>query len=233
MQAIVLVGGFGTRLRSVIADVPKPMAPIKDKPFLAHLLHYLKKQGITRVIFPIHYMGESIRSYFQSRYLGMDILYAVEEQPLGTGGAMVNALSLIHDKHEPVFVLNGDTFLKLDYQAMVQQHCSQHATLTMALRRVEECDRYGKVVTENQRIMAFREKGEAGPGLINAGVYLLHPQLFAPFSLPERFSFETDFLFPYLAQLQPQAFIANDYFIDIGIPDDYARALQDLPAFEQ
>src|ERR1700735_1382194 len=118
MQAIVLVGGFGTRLRSVLADVPKPMAPIQDKPFLAHLLHYLKKHGITNVVFPIHYMGEKIRAYFQSQYDGINIQYVEKAQPLGTGGAIVNALSVIPEVRDPIFVINGDTFLKLDYQSM-------------------------------------------------------------------------------------------------------------------
>ncbi|VVC76499.1 D-glycero-alpha-D-manno-heptose 1-phosphate guanylyltransferase [Aquicella siphonis] len=232
MQAIILAGGLGTRLRQVVADVPKPMAPIQGEPFLAHLLQYLKRQGITRVIFPIHYMGETIRAYFQSQYAGMEIFYAQEESPLGTGGAMVNALPLLRDAHEPVFILNGDTFLKLDYQAMYEQHEAEKSVLTMALRSVEDCARYGKVMTNGRYIAAFREKGEAGPGLINAGVYLIHPGLFTPFELPSSFSFEHDFLLPHLNQLKPRAFVANDYFIDIGIPEDYARAVSELPALE-
>lgn len=233
MQAIVLVGGFGTRLRTVLADVPKPMAPIQDKPFLAHLLHYLKKHGITKVVFPVHYMGEKIRAYFQSHYAGIAIQYVEEEQPLGTGGAIVNALKEMPETHEPVFVLNGDTFLQLDYQAMYEQHQCAGSALTMALRRVDDCSRYGKVVSENKRITEFREKGEHGQGLINAGVYLIHPDLFAQFDLPLQFSFENDFLIPHLSALSPQPFIANDYFIDIGIPEDYARAINDLPALHR
>ncbi len=230
MQAIVLVGGMGTRLRSVIADVPKPMAPIHDKPFLAHLLYYLKKQGITSVVFPVHYMGEKIRAYFSANYAGIDIQYVEEETPLGTGGAIVNSLTAIPDLHSPVFVLNGDTFLKLDYQAMYQAQQKQNTALTIALRQVNDCSRYGKVVVDDQHIVEFREKGEVGAGLINAGVYLVRPSLFADYRLPQRFSFETDFLLPFLPDLNPHAFITNDYFIDIGIPDDYAKAINDLPA---
>ncbi len=229
MRAIILVGGLGTRLRAVLRDLPKPMAPIRDKPFLAYLLHYLQTQGITQVIFPVHYLSEKIRGYFQSHYAGIDIQYVEEAQPLGTGGAMVNALSVLRKVKEPVFVLNGDTFAKLDYKAMYDQHRKQDATLTMALRMVDDCQRYGKVITENNRIIAFKEKGESGPGLINAGVYLINPDLFSRFTLPPQFSFEYDFMLPHLIKLNPQAFIANDYFIDIGIPEDYSRAIKDLP----
>jgi len=233
MQAIVLVGGFGTRLRTVVTDLPKPMAPIQDKPFLAHLLLNLKRHGITNVVLPIHFMGEKIRAYFQSEYAGISIQYAVEEQPLGTGGAIVNALKFISATDEPVFVLNGDTFLQLDYQAMYEQHQQTGASLTMALRRIDDCSRYGKVITEDNKIIKFSEKGEPGPGLINAGVYLIHPQLFSQYQLPSQFSFENEFLFPHLNSIAPRPFLANDYFIDIGIPEDYARAINDLPALEQ
>jgi D-glycero-alpha-D-manno-heptose 1-phosphate guanylyltransferase len=227
VKAIILVGGLGTRLRSVLRDLPKPMAPIRDKPFLAYLLHYLQKQGITQIVFPVHYLSEKIKEYFQSHYAGIDIQYVEEAQPLGTGGAMVNALSVLREVKEPVFVLNGDTFAKLDYQAMLDQHQKQHATLTMALRHVSDGDRYGKVITENNRIITFKEKGESGPGLINAGVYLINPDLFSRFSLPPQFSFERDFMLPHLIKLNPQAFIVDDYFIDIGIPEDYSRAIKD------
>lgn len=233
MQAIVLVGGLGTRLREVITDVPKPMAPIQDKPFLAYLLTYLKKQGITHIIFPVHFMGEKIESHFQSQYDGIAIQYVYEEHPLGTGGAIVNALSLLHDTTKPVFVLNGDTFVKLNYHVMYDRHLTDNVDLTMALRAVDDCSRYGKVVTEHNRIIEFREKGEHGPGLINAGVYLINPNVFAKFNMPRHFSVEKDFIFPYLSQLTPQPFMTNDYFIDIGIPEDYARAILELPELEK
>lgn len=230
MRAIILVGGFGTRLRSVLPDLPKPMAPIQGKPFLAYLLDYLQQQGITRVIFPVHYLGEKIRSYFQSHYAGITIEYVEEQEPLGTGGAIVNALAAWSDQSsEPVFVLNGDTFVTMDYRAMYQEQVMSGAQLVMALRKVSDCSRYGKVMTKDHHITAFKEKGETGPGYINAGVYLIDPALFDKYSLPAVFSFEKDFMFPYAGILRPRAFIANDYFIDIGIPEDYARAAQELP----
>lgn len=227
MQAIILAGGFGTRLRSVLADVPKPMAPIHDKPFLAYLLDYLQAQGITEVVLSVHYLREQIQAYFKDSYQQMTIRYAIEEQPLGTGGAIIKSLQLV-DKNQPVFVLNGDTFLRLNYKVMLLQHHWQAAPLTMALRKIPDCSRYGVVITEEDKVVAFKEQGTAAAGLINAGVYLLNPTLFNNTALPEQFSFERDFLFPQIATLQPRPFIVDDYFIDIGVPEDYARALVDF-----
>lgn len=223
MQAIILAGGFGTRLRSVVADVPKPMAPIQGRPFLAYLMDYLKIHGMTEIVLSVHYLREQIQDYFKSSYRDIQISYAVEDEPLGTGGAILKSLSLI-DPTQPVFVLNGDTFLKLNYQAMYSRYLSSQSLLTMALRKVSDCSRYGVVVTNGDIANEFQEQGGHYPGLINAGVYLLNPSLFETFSLPEKFSFERDFLFPSISTLKPQAFIVDEYFIDIGVPEDYARA---------
>lgn len=228
MQAIILAGGFGTRLQSVVKNIPKPMAPVQGKPFLAYLVEYLKSQGITKVILSVHYLREQIEDYFKSSYQGVAISYAVEERPLGTGGAIAHALQCI-ESIAPVFVLNGDTFLKLDYQAMFAQHQKTLPAITMALRKIVDCSRYGVVLTERGVVTAFNEQGDDHPGLINAGVYLIDPTLFQKFPVGAlQFSFERDFLFCNISQLRPQTFIVNDYFIDIGIPEDYARALKDL-----
>lgn len=227
MQAIILAGGFGTRLRSVLPDLPKPMAPIQDKPFLAYLLAYLKSQGITHVIMPVHYMAEKIIGYFEAQETGITIQFIQEDKPLGTGGAIQNALTAYHAA-DPIFILNGDTFVKLDYKAMYAKHVTAKANMTMALREVADVSRYGKVVTQADSVVEFREKGEQGRGLINAGVYLIQPDLFAKYNLPQQFSFEQDVIFPHLHEIQIQAFHANDYFIDIGIPEDYARAVRDF-----
>lgn len=228
MQAIVLVGGFGTRLQSVVSDVPKPMAPIAGKPFLAHLLDYLRLQGVNSVVFPVHHMREKIQDYFQSSYNGLLIQYVEEETPLGTGGAIVNALRCF-EAEGPVLVLNGDTFVKLDYQGIYQQHIERQSALTIALRSVEDCSRYGGVLLDGYRISGFSEKGTQGQGLINAGVYVVNPDLFARFDMPELFSFEADFVQPYLDTIQPQGYITSDYFIDIGVPDDYEKAQTQIP----
>lgn len=225
MHAIILAGGLGTRLRTMVPDLPKPMAPIHNKPFLAHLLDYLEAQGIRRVTFSVHYMHEKIQAYFQTQYNHILIDYVVEEELLGTGGAIAYALAAIKPQ-QPVFVLNGDTFVKLDYRAMFAAGYGH--TLVMALRSMADCSRYGGVVVEEETIVGFQEKGVVGPGLINAGVYLLDPALFSGYLLPKQFSFEQDFLMPHLALLKPRAFLANHYFIDIGIPADYAQAIADL-----
>lgn len=227
MQAIILAGGFGTRLRSVIADVPKPMAPIHGKPFLAYLIDYLITQGITDVVLSVHYLREQIQAYFKSEYSGINVSYVVEDEPLGTGGAIMKSLRMVKP-NKPTFVLNGDTFLKLNYQAMYARHMDAQANASMALRTVPDCSRYGVVCIEGNVANEFKEQGGHYPGLINAGVYLLNATVFDAFSLPEVFSFERDFLFPKIALLQPQAFIVDEYFIDIGVPEDYARACVDF-----
>lgn len=228
MQAIILAGGFGTRLSQVLPNIPKPMAPIAEKPFLAYLLDYLQQQGVTQVIFSVHHLAEQIQNYFNDNYHGLTISYVHEAKPLGTGGAMAYALSTMQT-NQPIFVLNGDTFVQVDYRAMFAAQQQHAKALMLALRPVPDCTRYGKVITQDDLIAGFKEKGETGPGLINAGVYLLQPDLFSQFNLPEVFSFEQDFLIRYLDKLQPGFFIANDYFIDIGIPEDYARADRELP----
>lgn len=227
MQAIILAGGFGTRLRSVLTNVPKPMAPIRNKPFLAYLLDYLKSQSITEVILSVHYLREQIQAYFGKEYNGLTVNYAIEDQPLGTGGAIAHALNQFAIT-QPLFILNGDTFLKLDYRAMHAQHQKHRPLITMALRKITDCSRYGTVLVENNQVIGFKDQGGAHPGLINAGVYLLHPSIFSTFNMPTQFSIEKDFLFPHAAALKPEAFIVDDYFIDIGIPEDYARANTEL-----
>lgn len=227
MRAIILAGGFGTRLQSVLAQVPKPMAPISNQPFLAHLMHYLQIQGITEVILSVHYLREQIQDFFGDEYLGIKIQYALEDEPLGTGGAMVYALQQCPTDH-PVFVLNGDTFVKLNYRAMYASHVAQCARLTVALRDVADAARYGKVLTESDHITGFAEKGGTGRGLINAGVYLMSPDLFHGYRVPAKFSFETEFINLYLSALRPRFYLANEYFIDIGIPEDYERAQREL-----
>lgn len=225
MQAIILAGGFGTRLQSVVKDVPKPLADINGKPFLSYLLQNLQSYGITDVVISVGYLQEKIIEYFGDSFLGMKISYATEEKPLGTGGAILNSLKFI-DKKKPVLVLNGDSFLQVDYQKLL----TAHKNFTMVLRKMDDCSRYGQVVVEGNKIVEFKEKSsEKNSGLINGGIYLLNPKIFEKFSLPESFSFESDFVMKHLQELELQAFIADEYFIDIGIPDDYKKAQNDLP----
>ena len=231
MDAIVLVGGFGTRLSQVLPDVPKPMAPINEKPFLAYLLTYLARQGMRRILLPVHYKREQIMDYFGAQFQGMSIDYVIEDKPLGTGGAIQNALRQ-SGWRDTVFVLNGDTFVRLDYARWFAQHKAEQALFGMALRNVDNAGRYGRVEVQGERVVAFCEKGADVPGLINAGVYLFQPALLLDQGMPQVFSFELDFLMQKVNLIQPRAFITDDYFIDIGIPADYDRAKADLSRWE-
>jgi D-glycero-alpha-D-manno-heptose 1-phosphate guanylyltransferase len=228
MEAIILAGGFGTRLKSVVTDVPKPMAPINGQPFLAFLLSYLEKQGFEKVILSVGYRHEVIIAYFKDRFRKIQVSYSVEHEPLGTGGAIKKALGLLES--QLVFILNGDTFLEMDFCDMLSAHRESHADVTLALKQVSDVSRYGHVLTEGQRIIAFHEKGATGCGFINGGVYLLSANLFDRFDLPDTFSFEKDFLYPRCGELLLHGFSADGYFIDIGVPEDYLRAQSELRA---
>lgn len=223
-EAIVLAGGFGTRLQSVVNDVPKPMAPVKGKPFLTYLLDYLQGFGFTHVVLSTGYLHEKIESYFGGSYSGMKISYAYEDSPLGTGGGILNALQLCHT--ENVVVLNGDTLFRVDFHALENLFTQKETMLSIILRTVEDTSRYGRVsIDGNGKIIGFVEKKNAsGIGTINGGIYLLNKQLFSKFSVGQKFSFEKDIMEKMYA-LQPfYAYVSDGYFIDIGVPEDYMRA---------
>jgi D-glycero-alpha-D-manno-heptose 1-phosphate guanylyltransferase len=230
MHAVILAGGFGTRLRSAVSDVPKPLAPIGGRPFLAWFIDVLIRQGITSVTLSVHHDWQKIKDYFTANKVSIPIHYAVEETPLGTGGAMAFALAE-HAGNEPVIVLNGDSYSRVDYKALYAAHNKTGGKLTIVLRHVPDTSRYsyGAVAIEDGVITYFGEGAPGKPGLINAGVYVMDPKLFAENDMPQAFSFERDFLPPRLATLKPHAFSVDDYFIDIGVPADYARACKELP----
>jgi D-glycero-alpha-D-manno-heptose 1-phosphate guanylyltransferase len=229
MEAIVLAGGPGKRLRSRVADRPKPLVPIAGRPFLAILLDYLYRQGMARVILSVGYDRDKIIDLFGRRYGALDLAYAVEEAPLGTGGAIAHAL--LQASSQLVWVLNGDTFLELDYGAMHDAflRASPHPSMAMALRRVPNASRYGVVVIENGLVAGFAPAGSAAGGWINSGVYLVRPPLFPP-DTPAVFSFERDFLPTACRRARIQAFETDGWFIDIGVPEDFDRAQAELPA---
>lgn len=214
-EAIILCGGLGTRLRSVISDVPKPMAPIKNKPFLAFVLEYLKKQNISRVVLAVSYKYEIIQEYFGNSYLGIQILYSIEKEPLGTGGAILEALNLINS--DSCYVLNGDTFFDVNLDRLKLDN----SDICVALKPMKNFDRYGSVdIDNNSYISAFNEKKFTSNGLINGGVYLIKKNIFNSFNLPNKFSFEEFFQENFLI-FNAKATVFDDYFIDIGIPQDY------------
>ncbi|EKK5714180.1 nucleotidyltransferase family protein, partial [Campylobacter coli] len=182
MQAIVLAGGLGTRLRSVVQDLPKPMAPINGKPFLAFVLEYLKKQGITEIILSVSYKYELIQEYFKDEFHGMKIHYNIEKELLGTGGAIKDALKFVKNE---VYVLNGDTFFDIDLKKPVLNS----SKICIALKQMQNFDRYGTVNVDEQGIVtSFEEKVFKKQGLINGGVYLLKKDIFNNFSLERKFS---------------------------------------------
>ncbi len=222
MEAIVLAGGFGTRLQTVVKDVPKPMAEINGFPFLKYLLDSLNQQGVTKVILSVGYKQKIIKAYFQDHYLSMKIIYASEDSPLGTGGAIIQALKLTTDND--VYVLNGDTFFDVDLKAMQSLHIETKADITLSTKVMRDFNRYGTVKIKAGRIIAFEEKQYQVEGSINGGIYLIKKEVFNPFQLETKFSFECDFLEKKLAQLKIMAFKSDGYFIDIGIPEDYYRA---------
>lgn len=223
-EAIVLAGGFGTRLRPVVSDVPKPMAPMNDKgtPFLAFVLDQLAGQGFETIILSVGYMAEVIQEYFGDAYAGMKIRYSLEDEPLGTGGAIKKALALC--SAENVFVLNGDTYFDVDLSAMEQHHQESGADFTLAAREMSDFDRYGALeLTVDDRVAAFLEKKYCPWGYINGGIYCLGRTILADIK-NESFSLEKDFLEEKVAQLHIAAYKSGGYFIDIGIPEDYQRA---------
>ncbi|MBL7927627.1 MAG: nucleotidyltransferase family protein [Bacteroidia bacterium] len=223
-HAIILAGGFGTRLRAVIEDVPKPMAPINQIPFLHYLLVFVKKNGISNVTLAVGYKHQNIIQYLGNKYLDIDITYAIETEPLGTGGAIKQALT----GFENTFVINGDTYFDVDLQHMYAKHLSNHADITLALKPMQNFSRYGAVELDQNKIIAFHEKKQVDFGYINGGIYILNQKLFSRMQLPLKFSFETDVLQAHLKTLHLNGYVSDGYFIDIGIPEDYAKAQIDF-----
>ena len=220
-EAIVLAGGLGTRLRAVVSDLPKPLAPVAGRPFLAWLLDRLAANGLRRTILACGYMAEAVRDAIGDAWQGMEIAYSVEGEPLGTGGAIRLAAARLQG--DAVHVLNGDTWLEYAPHALEAAARAAGAPLGIALARVDDVARYGAVAVAQGRVAAFHEKGGHGPGWINAGCYFLDaPALSA---LPAgAFSFEAAVLEPRAAAGEVAAFTATAGFIDIGVPDDYALA---------
>lgn len=225
MEAIVLAGGFGTRLRKVLPDLPKPMAPIAGRPFLEILLCSLARKGFTRVVLSLGFMAEKIIAHFGNNYLGMELVHEVESQPLGTGGAIRAALTRCVDDH--VFVFNGDTYLDLEVEDLERAwQAGQHPLIVV--REVPDTARFGRVDLCDGRVNAFLEKGTSGAGLINAGCYVLPTHALDLFTLGQSFSLETEYFIKYLHRIRFDGFVTHGRFIDIGVPDDYALAQTEL-----
>ncbi len=225
MEAVVLAGGLGTRLASRLNGIPKPMARVAGRPFLEILLDQLVAAGCARILLSVGHLHTVIQEHFGSEFRGARVDYVIEETPLGTGGAIRKALALTTE--EDALVLNGDTFLRTDYASLLRFHADERCHLTMAVTHQQDIARYGGVIVSDGRITGFTEKGRSGAGWINAGVYVLNKKLQWPL-LPEKFSFESDFLTPQISRLSPAAYKSDGFFLDIGIPEDLDRAQTEL-----
>ena len=227
-EAIILAGGFGTRLQGVVKDLPKPMAPVNGRPFLTYILDYLIDYQYNKVVLSVGYLHEKIEEFFGTHYKSLEIDYAVETEPLGTGGGILFAMSKCTTDN--VLVINGDTMFKVDLDAFERFHEEKGGLLSIVLREVEDVSRYGSVTISDDNLIAlFIEKQVTfGRGYINGGVYLINRKLFDKHPQPRKFSFEKDLMTKFYTQELFYAMPSNGYFIDIGIPEDYARAQQEL-----
>jgi len=221
MEAIVLAGGFGTRLRQVVSDVPKPMAPMDDNgtPFLTFILNDLYKSGVSHVVLAVGYMHEIIIRYYGDNYKGMRISYSIEDKPLLTGGAIRQALKHCHE--DVIFVLNGDTYFQVDYGYMMDYHKKMKADIVVALKEMKAFDRYGSVKKKGNRIISFEEKRFCRHGWINGGVYCMGVKILK--DEDEKFSFEL-YISSHINKLQVYGMDVDGCFVDIGIPNDYKKA---------
>jgi len=225
MEAIILAGGFGTRLRQLVSDVPKPMAPIAGRPFLEILLHSLAQKGFSRIVLSLGFMADKISNYFGSHFSGIDLVYSVEGTPLGTGGGVRLAMEHVTEDH--VFIFNGDTFLDLEV-GEVEQHWTTHQHPMIVGREVANAERYGRLLVADGAVSGFSEKGSAGPGLINAGCYVLGRQHLNDYPIGAAFSLETDYLAHAVQMRRFDVFVTRAQFIDIGVPEDFLRAQSEL-----
>lgn len=231
-EAIILAGGQGARLKSVINDIPKPMAPIQQEPFLSYLLRQCKRNGINHVILSVGFKHQIIQQHYKDEYLGMKISYAIEKEPLGTGGGIQLALSFCET--EDILVLNGDSYFNLNFSEFFKTHLVQKSKFTIALKPMQNFERYGSVTHKEGIVQAFNEKEFCKSGFINTGIYCISKADFLSIGFKSKFSFEQDFLSKYVDQWKFMIQIEDGFFIDIGIPEDYQSAQNLIPAlFEE
>lgn len=229
---IILAGGLGTRLRSIVSDLPKCMAPVNGKPFLNFVISYFAEQGINNFIFSLGYKHEIIIQHLEAFTMhdsAFKFRYSIEDEPLGTGGAIKKACEKTKSKN--VFVTNGDTLFKANITALQNFHLEKNAECTLALKPMIHFSRYGVVeLNEDKSVKHFNEKKYYQSGLINGGLYMLDVETFLNRHLPEKFSFETDYLEKFYKEHAMYGLKQDEYFIDIGIPEDYERAQNELKA---
>lgn len=227
-EAIVLAGGEGKRLRPVIKDIPKPMAPIKGIPFIEILVRHLIRNNFDRIILSLGYGNKIISRHFESLDLDTDIVFSVEDEPLGTGGAIKLALS--HASKSPIFVLNGDSFVDIDYNRVETQYSCNKKSIICGTH-IDDVSRYGSIIYENNKITGFKEKGDTGSGVINSGNYYIDHNDLIDFEFDDNFSFEDDYLSKKKYYSNLELCIFKGTFIDIGIPEDYHKSRRILEKF--
>lgn len=221
-EAIIVAGGLGTRLQHLIPGIPKPMAPVCGKPFLYYLLSRLDRQGFTDVVLAVGHLHEQIKEYFGTDFKNITLHYSIEETPLGTGGAIKLALEKIENT---AIVLNGDTLFDIDLQAFYQLFVEHDCDMAIALKPMQHFERYGTVeLNGHERITRFVEKKFMTEGVINGGIYCMKNNFFDFVKMPKEFSFEKDILESMTKSLWIQGIQFHNYFIDIGIPEDFYKA---------
>lgn len=231
-DAIILAGGFGTRLGELTKNTPKPLVLVNGRPFLDILLSHLVHLGFERVVLSVGHLAEQIQAHYGEVYQQLQLIYAVETEPLGTGGAIRLALSNIQESD--AFVFNGDSFLEFDKSAVEWIHKEKDADLTLVLRSVEDASRYGSIVrNDTSRITAFQEKtNDHAKGLINGGIYLINKQSYLENTPLGNFSIEKDVFQKKCDSLKIYSHLTSGFFIDIGIPVDYERAQDAFKGFK-
>lgn len=220
----MLAGGKGTRLKSILDDRPKPMAIIGGKPFIEWILLMLRRQGIQRTVICTGHMGEKVESYFgDGRGIDMEIAFTRDPFPLGTGGAVRNALGKTSSKH--ILVLNGDSYLRVNLSSFLKTHLARNADGSISLVQVEDSSRYGSVkVNKDGKVLAFLEKSpRKQSGLINAGIYLLERNVVKEIPEEKTISLERE-IFPDLIGKGLYGVLCDGPFIDIGIPESFNKA---------
>lgn len=227
-DCIVLAGGRGTRLASVVSDRPKALAMVAGRPFLDWLLEYLCEQPIARVVLSVGYQAEQISARYGARFDRLAIAYAREEEALGTGGGIRYAMGVAGCTH--AFALNGDTFAPVPLALL---EGSARDDIVVALRAVEDASRYGSVRCEGDRIIAFGEKRERGPALVNAGAYWLRDRVFTGHAARKPLSLEQDVLENGIGAIAARGVVIDVPFVDIGTPEALAEAQHTLPGLRQ
>ena len=226
-EAIILAGGLGTRLRSVVPELPKCMAPVAGRPFIYYVINYYRKQGIAKFIFCLGYKHELIEEYLQQSFSDLNIDVTIEQEPLGTGGAIYQGA--LKATTADAIVLNGDTFFEVNVKELASFHANKSADCTLCLKEMRNTDRYGVMETDQEgRIVSFKEKDFYDRSVINGGVYALNTRSFLDEKIPEKFSFEKDYLEKHFREKKMYGLKQYGYFIDIGIPEDFTKAQEDF-----